>query len=292
MAEAGIVRSGRARTDGGGTLSCRIRFMTRTPVSRGACLSRWVAGRWLRWLHCGLHLGRDRVAMAQTDHLEGLPCVTHEMPAGGAEHEAARPDDTARRLVGGPRPRFGGTMTYRVDFDRSTRAGREQLVALYIERVCATRRSCSTASAIVGGGAMVTAGQPQLLLPELVTLPAGLLEPRAATGSRSRSRAIALEQVAARQRGGGLSELVVGPQEELRPRHDEAPVLERDAARRSTGATIAVLGVLHAGGGLGQRAANRPTCYFGVMLHRLGPARRCGIWLRDLPMDHCGHSRP
>ena len=94
-------------------------------------------------------------------------------------------------------------MWYRLRFDADRRRASGELLALYIERVCGdVAGAASTASACTVGGRMREPITLNCEQPQLVALPAALLQRPRQHGSTSRLAGYALEQVASRQRAG------------------------------------------------------------------------------------------
>ncbi len=173
-------------------------------------------------------------------------------------------------------------MTYKVDFVLDP-ARPDQLMALYIKRACSNAEVLLNGNLIGRGGPMMPPVSRNCYYPQLTTLPTSLLDPSGRNRLEIHVAGDPLEEVAARQRSGGLSELVVGPQSELRMRHDE-DLFWNVTLSLVTGATIAVLGVFMLAVAWVRRS-EPAYLYFGVMLigWTLIGTR---VWVRDLPVDH------
>lgn len=186
------------------------------------------------------------------------------------------PDDWSTRV-----PRLDGSVWYRVHFDPVGGAGRNELLALYIPRVCSNLEVWLNGRVIQRGGRMDEPLTRNCHYPQLVTLPGGMLLSQGNTLD-IRVRGQALQRVAARQRAAGLSELEIGDHAELLERQRQARFWNVDVVAAANLA-LAVLGaVLVALAWLNRREA--AMGYFGLMAigWALLSAR---LWWRDLPMD-------
>jgi signal transduction histidine kinase len=185
------------------------------------------------------------------------------------------PDDWSRT-----RAKFDGSVWYRATFDPPSGVARNDLLALYIERVCSTVDVFVNGHRIYSGGRLSEPLARNCYQPQLVTLPAALLKSQGNTldlhvvGS-------ALQRVAARQRAGGLSRLMVGAQSELAPLHSE---------RRFWNITVvelmALTQLIVGGFMLGLYWQNRrevPLFYFGTLLVTWA-LLSATVWWRDMPL--------
>ena len=116
------------------------------------------------------------------------------------------PDDWAET-----RPRQDGSVWYRAAFDRPVDVPADELLALYIERVCSNAEVVLNGHLVFSGGRMTEPTTRNCYFPQLVTLPAALLKSK---GNVLDVHVVghALQRVAARQRAAGLSALKIGPQ--------------------------------------------------------------------------------
>ena len=167
-----------------------------------------------------LLLGAILVALALTDEAPVvdesiLRIDTAEATAAGdaRSQTITLPDDWAVS-----RPRFDGDVRYRMRFDRPAVTPTDGLLALYIERVCSNLEIDLNQRRIFSGGRMTEPVAMNCRHPQLITLPAALLE---AQGNVLDIRVTgnALQHVASREFAGGLSALQIGPRETLAVDH-------------------------------------------------------------------------
>jgi two-component system, NarL family, sensor histidine kinase UhpB len=198
------------------------------------------------------------------------------------------PQDTPAVIVALPdnwadtRPRHDGGVWYRMTIDRPADLPQEELLALYIERVCSNAEVFLNGHLIFSGGRMDEPYTRNCYTPQLVTLPAALLK-STANLLDVRVQGHALGRVAARQRAGGLSALQIGPQSVLSGEYHRRLFWNVRAVQLASivlaviGALMAVLGWLH------RREAHYG--YFGWLA--LGLALMSSrVWVHDLPLDN------
>jgi signal transduction histidine kinase len=156
------------------------------------------------------------------------------------------------------------------------------LRGLYIERACSNHEVWLNGTRVHSAGRMVEPVTSQCQHPQLIALPAALLEPQ---DNRLDIKLVghALPTVASRQRAGGLSEIVVAPYAQLVKRHAMQSALNV-AVPQVASATLALLGAMMlAMGGLGRREG--ALTWFGLL--SLGwAAVTARLWWRDVPLDH------
>jgi two-component system sensor histidine kinase UhpB len=196
---------------------------------------------------------------------EGLPTQTVRLP-----------DDWSQT-----RPRYDGSVWYRAVFDAPAGTQRDDLLALYVDRVCTNVEVFLNGHRIYSGGRMSEPLTRNCYHPQLVTLPAALLHSQGnlldlhVQGS-------AQQRVAARQRAGGLSPLVIGPQSQLAVAYTER-MFWNITLVEMTSLTLLIVGSFM----LGLYWLNRrevPLLYFGALL--VGWAvLSTRVWWRDLPLE-------
>lgn len=179
------------------------------------------------------------------------------------------------------RPHFEGVVWYRSSFDRPEGTDAYELLALYIERVCSNLEVYLNGQRIFNGGRMGEPVTHNCHYPQLITLPAALLQ---AQGNvlDLQVQGHSLQRVAALQRAGGLSALVIGPQAvlaEVQARH----LFWNVTSVQLVSVVLVVLGcVMIALGWMNRNEAY--LGYFGWLALAWGliSAR---VWWRDRPWD-------
>jgi two-component system sensor histidine kinase UhpB len=186
------------------------------------------------------------------------------------------PDDWSTRS-----PRLDGSVWYRVRFDPAAGAGRSDLLALYVPRVCSTFEVFLNGRLVHRGGHMQEPLTRHCHYPQLVPLPGALLLSQGNVLDL-KVRGHALHRVAARQRAAGLSTLLIGEHAALLEQQEQQRFWNVDVVAAANLA-LAVLGaVLVAFAWLNRREA--AMGYFGLM--SLGWALLSArLWWRDVPMD-------
>jgi two-component system sensor histidine kinase UhpB len=200
-----------------------------------------------------------------------------QFPADVGQRPVALPDDWARSRPGQTTP-----VWYRVRFDAPAARDSGDLHGLYIERVCSNVDIWLNGTRVYAVGRMVEPVTSQCQHPQLIALPAAIVEPE---GNRLDIKLVghALETVASRQRAAGLSEVEFGPYAKLAERHGWQNALTVVVPQVAS-ATLALLGVMMlAMGGLGRREG--ALTWFGLLA--LGwSAVTSRLWWRDVPLDH------
>ncbi|MBS0448952.1 MAG: sensor histidine kinase [Proteobacteria bacterium] len=184
------------------------------------------------------------------------------------------PDDWAQT-----RPHQQGSVWYRSRFDPPSGTAPDDLLALYIARACSNVEVHLNGHRIYSGGRMVEPVTRNCQYPQLVPLPAAWLKP-AGNVLDLHVQGHALDRVASRQRAGGLSELRIGPQEQLAGEYATRLFWSVTAVQMSS-LVLAVLGcVMIAMGWMHRREAY--MSYFGwlALAWALMSAR---LWLRNPP---------
>ncbi|MES2227685.1 MAG: ATP-binding protein [Pseudomonadota bacterium] len=179
------------------------------------------------------------------------------------------------------RPHFEGSVWYRTGFDRPAGVDPHELMALYIERACSNLEVYLNGHQIFSGGRMREPVTRNCHYPQLVTLPAALLQDRGNLLDLQ-VQGHALARVASRQRAGGLSVLKIGPHAVLAGEYDERRFWNVTSVQFANLA-LAVLGCVMVGLGW----MNRREAYLGYfgwfcLVWGLLSAR---LWWRDMPWD-------
>ncbi len=196
-----------------------------------------------------------------------------DVPAVGV----ALPDDWART-----RPAFAGTLWYRVGFEPFGTLERGDLLALYIEHVCSNLEVYLNGQLVHSGGRMAEPVTHNCNHPQLVALPAALIQP-ALNAIDIKVAGHALATVGSRQRAGGLSALMIGPQSELAALHARQTALQVTAPQ-AVSATLLLMGsFMFVLGFINRRESH--LAYFGVLCvgWALVDAR---LWLRAAALGH------
>ncbi|CAG1011890.1 Oxygen sensor histidine kinase response regulator DevS/DosS [Burkholderiaceae bacterium] len=197
-------------------------------------------------------------------------------PADAVAMPVTLPDDWSQS-----RPRHDGSVWYRVPFDAPYGTTPDQLLAVYIERVCTSFELHLNGQRIHSGGRMEEPLTRQCRHPQLVTLPAAWLKPQGNVLDL-RVQGSALQRVASRQRAGGLSELKIGLQSELAGEHSSRLFWSVQAVA-VVALTLFVLGCFM----LGLYWVNRGEAallYFGALLVSWAALSARTLW-QDIPLD-------
>jgi signal transduction histidine kinase len=167
------------------------------------------------------------------------PAVTStvELRDMQTEHGPVRlPDDWSRT-----RPGFQGVAVYHTVFDAPS-APPGELQAVYLVRVCSNYELRINGRLLERGGSLREPVTRNCYHSQLVTLPEGTLR-RGSNEFELRLAGYPLERVAARQRAGGLSEILIGPEDRMRALRD-SQVFWNVTVAQIIAATLIVLGVV------------------------------------------------
>ena len=196
-------------------------------------------------------------------------------PATGPRQAVALPDDWSRTRAGA-----GGSVWYRVAFTVAAPPPPGEMLGLLVERACSSLRVQLNGHLVHGSGRVAGPLADNCNRPQLVALPAALLQPGANTLDLLVAGP-ARAEVASRLRAGGLSELRVGL----------LPALQAQAARAlfvnvqlplALGATLLLMGCfMFVLGFINRRESH--LAYFGAL--SVGWAMvDAQLWLGELPL--------
>jgi two-component system sensor histidine kinase UhpB len=179
------------------------------------------------------------------------------------------------------RPRFEGSVWYRTGFDRPAGADSRELMALSIERICSNAEVYLNGERIFSGGRMGEPVTRNCHYPQLIALPAALLQAHGNTLD-VHLQGHALARVASRQRAGGLSAIRIGPQALLARDHEQRLFWSVTAVQFGNVA-LAVLGCVM----IGMCWMNRREAHLGYFgwLCLVWSALSARVWWRDMPWD-------
>ena len=219
-------------------------------------------------------------ATAQTLEIRSAlaaPGVEPQFPNSGAASTVSLPDEWSRS-----RPGLAGPVWYRVQFARQGSAASEDLMALFIEHACSNLEVQLNGEIVHAGGRMHEPMTNNCNHPQLVALPSALLKPQDNTID-IRVVGHTLAEVGSRQRAGGLSTLLIGPQSELAVRHARLTALQVGAPQ-AVSATLLLMGsFMFVLGFINRRESH--LAYFGAL--SVGWAIvDSRLWLRDIPLGH------
>ena len=253
-------------------------FAAAAPRLSRAAWRRW-PGSWIVavGLFAALCSASAQAAPAAVQRLESALSInagTAVFPAGQAGRVVALPDDWALS-----RPRYQGSVWYRTSFDLAPGTLPDELLAIYIERVCSNAEVWLNGRRIFSGGQMTEPITRNCHYPQLVTLPAALLRPQGNVIDL-KVAGQPVERVASRQRAGGISALVIGPQSVLAATHADRLFWSVGSVQIASG-VLAVLGCVMVSLGW----LNRRDAYLGFFgwLSLGWAAMSMRTWLRNTP---------
>ncbi|HOW47930.1 MAG TPA: ATP-binding protein [Rubrivivax sp.] len=223
-------------------------------------------------------------AAAPTVHAQEVTITTAQavesdserFPAGAPARTVELPDTWSRS-----RPGYSGTVWYRAAFNGSDVRADGGLLALYIERACTNVEVFLNGRLVHSGGRMSEPVTRNCHQPQLVNLPAALIEP----GINTLDLKVvgqALARVASARRAGSLAALQIGPQALLEPRYARQMVLDVTLPLAISATLVLLGGFMFVLGWINRRDSH--LAYFGALAigWAIVEARR---WLRNLPFE-------
>ncbi|MDE1950460.1 MAG: sensor histidine kinase, partial [Burkholderiales bacterium] len=222
-------------------------------------------------------LGPARAAALRIDTALTADGDSARFPAGAPLRSVSLPDDWSRS-----RPGSSGPVWYRVSFEAFGTPQNGDLAALYVEHVCTNLEVFLNGKLVHSGGRMEEPLTHNCNHPQLVPLPAGLINPGQnlidikVVGYR-------LAQVGSRTRAGGISELYTGAQSELQWRYARQNTINI-ALPEAVGATLLLMGsFMFVLGFINRRESY--LAYFGAL--SIGWAViDARLWLSVLPISN------
>ncbi len=218
----------------------------------------------------------------------GAPMLTISSAQSVEADTPAFPDDRPARVVSLPdhwsesRPGGAGPVWYRVTFTSQAPRDRGELLGLYVERVCTNVEVFVNGKLVHSGGRMLPPVTHNCNHPQLVSLPAALIQP----GLNTLDIKVVgqpLARVASRQRAGGISELVLGRHADLVPIQGRQTALQVGIPQ-GVSATLLVMGsFMFVMGWMNRRESH--LAYFGAL--SVGWAIvEARLWMRELPFEN------
>lgn len=213
--------------------------------------------------------------------------ITAALSAPGNEADAW-PGEASAAAVALPdewalsRPGHSGQVWYRVTFTPPGNLAGGELLALYIDHICSNYRVLLNGQEIASGGRMTPPLTHNCNHPQLITLPGALLRAEASTLD-IQVAGHPLREVGSRQRAGGLSALVIGPQTELAARYANRTALQVTAPQALSATLLLMGGFMFVLGFINRHESH--LAYFGAL--SVGWALLdLRLWLRTFPLSH------
>lgn len=186
---------------------------------------------WVVWLVTGAaHAATLTITSAQA-----IAGTEAHFPSAGAPASVHLPDDWAVT-----RPDHDGGVWYRTTFDKPADLAADDLLSLYIERACTNLEVHLNGHRIFSGGRMTEPMTRNCYRPQLISLPAVLLDHPTNTLD-IQVQGSALRHVGARARAGGLSVLRIGPTAEMTALYEQRQFWSITTLQ-ITGITLVALG--------------------------------------------------
>ena len=179
-------------------------------------------------------------------------------------------------------PRHEGGVWYRVHFDPGLSLDRNDVLGLFVERACSQLDVYLNGRRIHSGGRGGEPAARDCHYPQLVPVPGGLVLSQGNVLDL-RVRGYALQNVAARERAGGLSALRIGAYDELAHRYDQA-MLWNVTLVKAAALALGTLGLVMVALAWAHRR-DAPLGYYGLMA--IGMAiLSARMWWRGVPVDN------
>ncbi len=175
-----------------------------------------------------------------------------------------------------------GPVWYRLHFQAEGARASGELMALYIAHVCTNLEVFFNGQVIYSGGRMTEPLSYNCNHPQLVNLPAALMQP----GENALDIKVVghpLAHTGSSHRAGGLSELQIGPQAQLAVRHGWQKALNVDVSQALSSTLLLMGGFMFVLGWMNRRESH--LAYFGALAMgwAVVESRK---WLRDLPFEN------
>jgi signal transduction histidine kinase len=241
-------------------------------------------GRYMRgllfvvWCVCLLVLqGPASAQVLRLDKASTAAGAATVFPAQAPASAVDLPDEWAQT-----RPGFAGVLWYRTRFGAPPATAVGDPLVLFIEQVCSSLEVHLNGHLLYSGGRLSAPFTNNCNHPQLVTLPASLLRPE----GNVLDLQVAGHDLASsgsRQRAGGLSALLVGPQSVLAPRHARQMALQVNAPQAVSATLLLMGGFMFVLGFINRRESH--LAYFGALC--VGWALlNVRLWVRDMPLGH------
>ncbi len=236
-------------------------------------LLRTLCAAWAAWLAFSICLGAGPARAAEVNVLALDAAVAI---VDGTARPVQLPDDWADT-----RPREDGPVRYHLRFD-APGASADTLLAAYIARVCSNAVVALNGFVVHRTGRMEEPVTRNCFYPQLVTLPTAMLRPQGNV-LEIEVQGYALQKVTSRQRAGGMSAVLIGPQETLAATQASALFWNITVVQWVTIATT-VLGVFILFlGWINRREVH--LMYFGLLTLTWN-ALTARTWWQEIPLDN------